>query len=197
MELNLYVSLLRTEKKSNIYNIENFNSDSPKIKPEMQNNNRELAKKDQDVNDIVLSDPDPVTEVDNRKALTPPPLPPKRSPAFEKTLSPQLKAFDKDSKPWNSLACQTSPVLSEIAHEIAETPPDGKQTNQKTNARRKMKKLVRMMVRLKEGREEKGRIKAGEMEMDGVREDDIDLTQVCFTLLTSQKHITLILKLLF
>lgn len=119
------------------------NHDHPKInlQPEVQNNNGELVEKDQDVNYIIMSDPDGVIcidrrlndftstvipEVDNRKALMPPsilaippPLPPKRHqrlPAFEKTLNqnPQVKTFNKEYKPLNLLACQMSPVLSGV-----------------------------------------------------------------------------------
>ncbi|KAM7418310.1 hypothetical protein PAMA_015769 [Pampus argenteus] len=64
--------------------------------------------------------------------------------------------------------------------EIAETLSDGapKQTNQKNNARGKVKRLAkRMMGKLKEGREERRRTRAGEMEMDGVREQSSEVTK--------------------
>ncbi|KAM7393504.1 hypothetical protein PAMP_020368 [Pampus punctatissimus] len=64
--------------------------------------------------------------------------------------------------------------------EIAETLSDIalKQTNQKSNAGGKVKRLAkRMMGKLKEGREERRRIRAGEMEMDGVREQSSEVTK--------------------
>ncbi|XP_040892672.1 uncharacterized protein LOC121181001 isoform X2 [Toxotes jaculatrix] len=69
---------------------------------------------------------------------------------------------------------------AEDAQEISETLPDGelKQTNQRPKAKGKVKKLAKkVMDKLKEGREEKRRSKAGEMEIEGVPEDDIEGTQ--------------------
>ncbi|XP_070767841.1 uncharacterized protein [Enoplosus armatus] len=138
MEPNFDDALLSTELEERHDHKGNSESDSPEInpQPEVQDNNGELAEEDQDANYFPMSDPVICTaggprgstsavipEVD-RKALMPPsilaippPLPPKshqRSLAFERTLSQQLKSFNKENKPLNSLARSTSPVLSGV-----------------------------------------------------------------------------------
>ncbi|TMS23887.1 uncharacterized protein LOC104936591 isoform X3 [Larimichthys crocea] len=72
--------------------------------------------------------------------------------------------------------CQLQLERLEDTHEVAETLLVGqmKQINRKTNARGKVKQLAKKVIdRLKEGSWEKRRMK----QMDGVREDDIKLTQ--------------------
>nr|XP_046256563.1 myb-like protein X [Scatophagus argus] len=76
--------------------------------------------------------------------------------------------------------CQLGLKRSEGTQEIAEALLDGqlKHTNQKTNAREKVKQLAKkVMSKLKDGREEKRRTKTVEMDMAGVRENDIDVTK--------------------
>ncbi|GAA6227154.1 uncharacterized protein LOC108872805 isoform X2 [Lates japonicus] len=76
--------------------------------------------------------------------------------------------------------CQPGLKRLEDVLEIVETPPDGKakQTNQKPGARGKVRQLAKkVMCRLKEGREEKRRIKVGEIEIEGVTEDDTEVAQ--------------------
>lgn len=142
MEINFDDSVLSTDVQDTTRHKES--NESPKIKPEVQINSGELAEKDledQDINYIFKSDPDLVfptagglkgsssivtPEMDKRKALMPPsvlaipPLLPskryQRCATFEKTLGqgPELKAFDEDNKPFNSLEFQTSPVLGGV-----------------------------------------------------------------------------------
>lgn len=66
----------------------------------------------------------------------------------------------------------------EDTEEIGETLVDGelRQTNQKPSAGRRVVKFAKKMLsKMKEGREEKRRLKVGEVEMD-----DTEVTQVCF-----------------
>lgn len=124
MELNSDDLLPCTELEKTSDHKKNNESDSPKIspRPEVENNNGEVAEGDQDVNYIA----DVIPEVNNRKGLMPPsplalppPLPPRhhqRSSALEKAFSqgPQLKASIRENEPLHSLVCQTSPVLGRV-----------------------------------------------------------------------------------
>ncbi|KAM3623940.1 uncharacterized protein V6R79_017167 [Siganus canaliculatus] len=68
---------------------------------------------------------------------------------------------------------------SKDTQEGAETLQDGplKQTNHKANTKHKMKDFgKKMMCRLKKGKEEKKRVKVGELEHDETLEDDAELT---------------------
>ncbi|XP_042341059.1 uncharacterized protein si:dkey-9i23.6 [Plectropomus leopardus] len=123
MELNSDDTPPSLDLKERNYPKEDNEIDSPKVCPQPKMQNTSVAEKDQDVNYIVLSDPGllicPVGELMDSASALSPPLPPKcykTSPAFEKTLSqsPQLKVFNKENKPSNSLACWTSPALGGV-----------------------------------------------------------------------------------
>ncbi|XP_018516198.1 uncharacterized protein LOC108872805 isoform X2 [Lates calcarifer] len=76
--------------------------------------------------------------------------------------------------------CQPGLKRLEDVLEIVETPPDGKakQTNQKPGAKGKVRQLAKkVMCRLKEGREEKRRTKVGEIEIEGITEDETEVAQ--------------------